>query len=52
MLWFVLAMLIVVPLMGFAAFGARTGSWKLAVASLVRHLVYGVLLGGVYVREL
>lgn len=45
-------MLIVMPLMGSGAFGHRTGSWKPAAASLVLHLVYGAILGGVYVPAL
>jgi uncharacterized membrane protein YagU involved in acid resistance len=48
-LWLVLAMLVVMPLMGSGPFGRRTGSWKPAAASLVLHLVYGAILGGVYV---
>lgn len=48
-LWLVIAMLIVMPLMGSGPFGSRTGSWKPAGASLVLHLVYGAILGGVYV---
>lgn len=51
-LWLVLAMLIVMPLMGSGPFGVRTGSWKPAGASLVLHLVYGAILGGVYVPSL
>lgn len=51
-LWIVLAMLVVMPLMGSGAFGHRTGSWKPAAASLVLHLVYGGILGGVYVPAL
>ena len=49
LLWLVLAMLIVMPLMGSGPFAVRTGSWKPAVASLVIHLVFGGILGGVYV---
>lgn len=52
LLWLVLAMLIVMPLMGSGPFGARTGSARPAVASLVLHLVYGALLGGIYVPRL
>lgn len=48
-LWLVLAMLIVMPLMGSGPFAIRSGSWKPAGASLVLHLVYGAILGGVYV---
>lgn len=48
-LWLVLAMLLVLPLMGSGPFGRQTGSWKPAAAMLVLHLVYGGILGGVYV---
>jgi hypothetical protein len=51
-LWLVLAMLIVMPLMGSGPFAIRSGSWKPAAASLVLHLVYGAILGGVYVPSL
>jgi hypothetical protein len=52
LLWVVLAMLIVMPLMGSGPFGSRTGSWKPAAASLLIHLAYGAILGGVYVPAL
>lgn len=48
-LWLILAMLIVMPLMGSGPFASRTGSWKPAAASLVLHLVYGMILGGIYI---
>lgn len=51
-LWALLAMLIVMPLMGSGPFGMRSGSWKPAAASLVLHLVFGAILGGVYVPVL
>lgn len=51
-LWLVLAMIVVMPLMGSGPFGVRTGSWKPAAASLVLHLVYGAILGGVYLPAL
>jgi hypothetical protein len=51
-LWLVLAMLIVMPLMGSGPFGYRTRSWKPAAASLLLHLIYGMILGGVYVPVL
>ncbi|MBI4345985.1 MAG: hypothetical protein HY553_03975 [Elusimicrobia bacterium] len=51
-LWFVLAMLIVMTLMGSGPFGVRSGSWKPAIASLVLHVVYGAILGGVYIPRL
>jgi hypothetical protein len=48
-LWAVLAMCIVMPLIGVGVFGSRTGSPKTALASLLQHLVYGILLGAIYV---
>ena len=51
-LWLVLAMLVVMPLMGSGPFGLRTGSWKPAAAVLVLHLIYGAILGGVYIPRL
>jgi hypothetical protein len=51
-LWLVLAMLIVMPLMGSGPFAIRTRSWKPAAASLVLHLAFGAILGGVYVPRL
>jgi hypothetical protein len=48
-LWLILAMLVVMPLMGSGPFGSRTGSWKPAAASLLIHLIFGTILGGVYV---
>ena len=48
-LWIVLAMLVVMPLMGSGPFARRTGSVKPAAASLLLHLVYGAILGAVYV---
>lgn len=47
-LWLLLAMLVVMPLMGSGLFGGRTGSPRPAIASLVLHLVYGVILGATY----
>ena len=48
-LWLVLAMLVVMPLMGSGVFALRTGSPRPAIASLVLHLAYGVILGATYV---
>lgn len=42
-------MLVLMPLMGSGPFGVRTGSWRPATASRALHLVYGAILGGVYV---
>lgn len=52
LLWLVLAMLVVMPLMGSGPFGVRTRSVRPALASLVLHVVYGALLGGIYVPVL
>lgn len=51
-LWLVLAMLILMPLMGSGPFGLRTGSLKPAAASLVLHLLFGAILGGIYVPRI
>lgn len=46
--WFALAMLVAMPMMGAGVFGFRTGSWRLAVASLGLHLLFGAVLGLIY----
>jgi uncharacterized membrane protein YagU involved in acid resistance len=42
---FLLAQIVVMPMMGMPVF---SGSAVLAMGSLIGHLVYGVVLGGVY----
>lgn len=48
-IWAVLAMTVVTTLMGSGPFAWRTGSPRPALASLALHLIYGAILGGVYV---
>ncbi|TAK35592.1 MAG: hypothetical protein EPO21_05655 [Chloroflexota bacterium] len=47
--WFALAMLIAMPMMGEGVFGRQTRSARLAVLSLGLHVLFGALLGLVYI---
>lgn len=46
--WLVLAMLIAMPMMGEGIFGYQTKSARLAIMSLGLHLLFGALLGLIY----
>lgn len=48
-IWFGMAMLIAMPMMGAGIFGHQTGSPRLAVLSLGLHVVFGTLLGLIYI---
>lgn len=42
---FLMAQILVIPMMGMPLF---SGSWVLAVGSLIGHLVYGAVVGALY----
>jgi hypothetical protein len=46
--WLFIAMLIAMPFLGSGPFGYKTGSPRPALASLVLHVIFGALLGGIY----
>ena len=48
LVWATLAMLVAMPMMGTGVFAHRTGSLKLPVVSLLLHLLFGGLLGLIY----
>jgi hypothetical protein len=43
-----MAQLVVMPMMGMPVF---SGSMPMAIGSLIGHLVYGAVLGGIYGAE-
>jgi|SRR3990172_7788775 len=47
--WFGMAMLIAMPMMGAGVFGYLTGSPRIAVLSLGLHVAFGTLLGLIYI---
>ena len=46
--WIVVLNLLVFPLAGAGAFGRRSGNPRLPLATLLLHLVYGLILGAIY----
>jgi hypothetical protein len=46
--WVVVLNLLVFPLAGAGVFGRRGGSPRLAVATLLLHVIYGLILGAIY----
>ncbi len=48
-LWF-LSQAVVTPMMGGGVFSARAGGLMVVMASLIGHIVYGILLGAVSAR--
>lgn len=49
LIWVILVNLIVMPLSGAGAFGSKLPSAKPIWANLILHLIYGVILGAIYV---